>query len=297
MASTTPTAPAQVGKGQAVHYVRKDSFHSHAIGCGRLVATELTEQQAAGRKECGPCKRAVQALTAEQPAEQVPTAPVAKEDAAPAESAYDWGRRWEAQSLATNQVIAERAQGILVQAGAAEAADGRPGFHFKVNHLAVTLYARDADGQHSADMLDQFGAFLELRDWYATPGEGAFDGPRLAILPPAGQAEEVVLEGKRRREAAEEAHRDEEAAVNARAREAARCVHADACGFQPLMPEDGGDRPIAWTFRTYVGAGMSRYGVVTVAGQVAPVGLYEYVTTAERAYRQHLTEQAPAARA
>ncbi|MEV6133082.1 hypothetical protein AB0M05_40890 [Streptomyces violaceusniger] len=66
------TAPAQVGNGNAVHYVRKDAFHTHTIGCNRRVSRELTDQQAAGRKECGACKRAVEALVAEQSAEQAP---------------------------------------------------------------------------------------------------------------------------------------------------------------------------------------------------------------------------------
>ncbi|MFK0063390.1 hypothetical protein ACIQTN_29695 [Streptomyces werraensis] len=86
--ATIPTAPAQVGKGTAVHYVRKDEFHAKTIGCGRLVANELTERQAAGRKECGPCKRAVQALAPEQPAEQTPAADApTQEPTAPAEAA------------------------------------------------------------------------------------------------------------------------------------------------------------------------------------------------------------------
>ncbi|MGW2657028.1 hypothetical protein ACWC1D_25650 [Streptomyces sp. NPDC001478] len=67
--STITTAPAQVGNGNAAHYVRKDALHSHTIGCNRLVSQELTAQQAADRKECIPCKRAVEALAAERLAE------------------------------------------------------------------------------------------------------------------------------------------------------------------------------------------------------------------------------------
>ncbi|MFG2779271.1 hypothetical protein ACGFY7_15665 [Streptomyces prunicolor] len=37
-------------------------------------------------------------------------------------------------------------------------------------------------------------------------------------------------------------------------------------------------------------AGSSRYGIVTRLGEVAPVGLHEYRTTAERAYRRHEKE-------
>ncbi|GAA0574788.1 hypothetical protein [Streptomyces mordarskii] len=78
LANTAP-APAQVGNGNAVHYVRKDAFHAHTIGCNRRVSRELTEQQAAGRKECGSCKRATEALAAEQPTEQAPAAEAAPE--------------------------------------------------------------------------------------------------------------------------------------------------------------------------------------------------------------------------
>ncbi|MFD8509667.1 hypothetical protein ACFV27_00775 [Streptomyces antimycoticus] len=69
------------------------------------------------------------------------------------------------------------------------------------------------------------------------------------------------------------------------ARAAAQCVHPDACGFQPLY-NPGEDEPVAWTFRVSHGAA-SRYGVVTRNAEVSPIGLYEYPTTAERAYRQH----------
>ncbi|MFJ5534920.1 hypothetical protein [Streptomyces sp. NPDC093261] len=72
------------------------------------------------------------------------------------------------------------------------------------------------------------------------------------------------------------------------AREAATRVHPDACGFQPIH-NPGEDEPVAWTFRTGHGAG-SRYGVVTRTTEVSPVGLYEYPTTAERAWRRHEAE-------
>ncbi|WP_437064632.1 hypothetical protein [Streptomyces sp. enrichment culture] len=72
------------------------------------------------------------------------------------------------------------------------------------------------------------------------------------------------------------------------AREAATRVHPDASGFQPIH-NPGEDEPVAWTFRTGHGAG-SRYGVVTRTAEVSPVGLYEYPTTAERAWRRHEAE-------
>ncbi|MFE0133275.1 hypothetical protein ACFWY6_17150 [Streptomyces sp. NPDC059037] len=38
--SAITTAPVQVDNGKAVHYVRKDAFHSHTIGCGRRVSRD-----------------------------------------------------------------------------------------------------------------------------------------------------------------------------------------------------------------------------------------------------------------
>ncbi|MEU3640974.1 hypothetical protein AB0H23_32715 [Streptomyces albogriseolus] len=73
------------------------------------------------------------------------------------------------------------------------------------------------------------------------------------------------------------------------ARDAAKSAHADACGFQPIH-NTGEDEPVAWTFRTGHGA-RTRYGVVTRTAEVAPIGLYEYPTTAEIAYHQHTAQQ------
>ncbi|MFM9590742.1 hypothetical protein ACKI16_29570 [Streptomyces scabiei] len=66
------------------------------------------------------------------------------------------------------------------------------------------------------------------------------------------------------------------------ARSAALAAHSDAHAFTPFT-RHGEDHTAGWTFRTGHGAG-ARYGVVTAACQVAGVGLYEYRTTAERAY-------------
>jgi hypothetical protein len=73
------------------------------------------------------------------------------------------------------------------------------------------------------------------------------------------------------------------------AHDAARRVHADAHQFQPVH-HLGEDEPCAWSFRTGHGHG-ARYGIVTRRAEVSPVGLYEYRTTAERAYRQHDAEE------
>lgn len=66
------------------------------------------------------------------------------------------------------------------------------------------------------------------------------------------------------------------------ARDAAQRVHPDASRFQPVHRPDE-DEPSAWSFATAYGAG-TRYGIVTRLAEVSPVGLYEYRTTAERAF-------------
>lgn len=71
------------------------------------------------------------------------------------------------------------------------------------------------------------------------------------------------------------------ALVEEEAHGAARAIHADAHEFQPVARPGG--EVVGWSFRTGYGA-RARYGVVTVAAQIAPVGLFEYRTTAERAF-------------
>lgn len=66
--------------------------------------------------------------------------------------------------------------------------------------------------------------------------------------------------------------------------DAARRVHADAHTFRSFHRR-GEETPAGWTFRTSYGAS-ARYGVVTPRGDVASIGLYEYSTTAERAFLQ-----------
>ncbi|MFF3096775.1 hypothetical protein [Streptomyces cyaneofuscatus] len=67
------------------------------------------------------------------------------------------------------------------------------------------------------------------------------------------------------------------------AHDAARAVHPEANGFTGIYLLDS-PAPVAWSFR--VGNGdTARYGVVTVECQVAPIGLYEYRVTAERAFQ------------
>lgn len=78
------------------------------------------------------------------------------------------------------------------------------------------------------------------------------------------------------------ATRDECEALR-RAKTAALATHKGAHTFRPFH-RTGEQAPAGWTFRVGFGA-HARYGVATAEG-VAPVGLYEYATTAERAFHQ-----------
>ncbi|WP_030672362.1 hypothetical protein [Streptomyces sp. NRRL B-1347] len=82
------------------------------------------------------------------------------------------------------------------------------------------------------------------------------------------------------------AHRPEEqmpTSAQARARRAVLHVHPNAHSLQSFHWPDG--VRAGWTFRVNRGA-TARYGVVTADAGIAPVGLHEYATTAERAFWQ-----------
>lgn len=64
---------------------------------------------------------------------------------------------------------------------------------------------------------------------------------------------------------------------------AALATHEGAHCFRPFH-RPGEEQPAGWTFRVGFSA-HARYGVTTPEG-VAPIGLYEYATTAERAFHQ-----------
>ncbi len=66
------------------------------------------------------------------------------------------------------------------------------------------------------------------------------------------------------------------------AKAAARAVHPGAHDFQAVA-RSGDCAVIGWSFRAGHGH-RARYGVVTAAEVLSPVGLYEYRTTAERAH-------------
>ncbi|MDH6489622.1 hypothetical protein [Streptomyces sp. SAI-127] len=248
MASTTPTAPAQVGKGQAVHYVRKDSFHSHTIGCGRLVATELTEQQAAGRKACGPCKRALEALTAEQPAEQAPA--TSAEDARAAKIA-DIERR-------VHPVEADTVT-------AATMFD--PELTYYADGTRVVMRAKDTE--RTGTTFGKAGSGL--------PNVYAYQ----AVRWDDGDADLIAPHVLHRADQDAEAHR-QELVTEVAARTLVLSAHATAHSFQPVDQPDG--ERIAWTFRTGNGAS-ARYRWVSTRNVLSDGNGSEYRWQAEQAAR------------
>ncbi len=72
MATTIPTAAAQVGEGRIPHKVRTDGFHALAL-CGRRVSRQYDERDAAKFVSfCKGCEKAEAVLLAETPAEEAP---------------------------------------------------------------------------------------------------------------------------------------------------------------------------------------------------------------------------------
>ncbi|MEV7512124.1 hypothetical protein AB0O57_29625 [Streptomyces sp. NPDC091201] len=116
--------------------------------------------------------------------------------------AYEENALLEAQILATNTVIAERATEALRDAGHQPAQDGQDGFLFRVNHLVVGLYAQADEAKSARDALDSYGWALVERGWMTEDRYG-IHGSYLAVLPPAADARAMVEEGARRREATE----------------------------------------------------------------------------------------------
>jgi hypothetical protein len=233
----------------------------------------------------------VEATPAAEPVDEAPTADEQRETEADrirsevAAEARETAAKLEAQALATNEVITDRARGLLALGGHAEHADDRAGFRFRVNHLGVRLYAVDATGTEltGADLDAAFDAYtetLEAQGWYVRLGDG-FHGSSLSLLPPAGQAEEVVAEGKRRREAAEADaqptipdHWKDDVAREIGARAAALLAHTNAANFKPAVNLAG--KTIGWTFSVGHGSNCG-FGFVTLGGRVShPTELREY---------------------
>ncbi|MGX5184947.1 hypothetical protein ACWKT5_19490 [Streptomyces avermitilis] len=254
--SAITTAPAQVGNGKAVHYVRKDSFHSHTIGCKRQVSRELTAQEAAGGKACGPCKRAVEALAAEPSAEnEAPAGNVAEQvPATPAEDARapkvaDIERR--VRPLAADTVTAA----TMFDPELTYYADGtRVVMRAKGNERTGTTFGM-ADGTAP----------------YAYQAVRWDDGGADLVAP------HVLHRADRDAEA-----RREELVTEVAARTLVLAAHVTAHSFQPVDQPDG--ERIAWTFRTGHGA-RARYHWVSARNVLSMGPGSEYRWQAEQSAR------------
>ncbi|GAB2966013.1 hypothetical protein GCM10023080_029780 [Streptomyces pseudoechinosporeus] len=118
-------------------------------------------------------------------------------------SSREFGERLEAQQRATNEVIAERAASLLAEAGHTARAEGREGYRFDVDHLAVRVRAEYANGETWQDAMDEYEELLDASGWSTTAGRSVRFGAHLSVTPPYELAKEMVLEGKRRLEALE----------------------------------------------------------------------------------------------
>lgn len=94
----------------------------------------------------------------------------------------------------------------------------------------------------------------------------------------------AILQTRLTRQQARAAVTREEIEALRLAKAAALLAHEGAHTFRPFC-RPGEEAPAGWTFRVGFGA-HARYGVTTAADGVAPIGLYEYATTAERAFHQ-----------
>lgn len=253
MASTTPTTPAQVGNGKAVHYVRKDAFHAETIGCGRTVTRELTAQEAADRKECGPCKRAVQALVAEQSADQQTPAVPAAEDAEQARAAKVADIEQRVLSLDADLVTAPTMFD--------------PELTYYVDGTRVVMRAKGAERSGTT-----FGMA-----WSGLPNVYAYQ----AVRWDDGDADLIAPHVLHRAEQADDACR-QDLVTEVATRSLVLSHHVTAHAFQPVDQPDG--ERIAWTFRTGHGAS-ARYHWVSVRGVVTSDNGCEYRWQAEQSAR------------
>ncbi|MFJ4880123.1 hypothetical protein ACIP93_33615 [Streptomyces sp. NPDC088745] len=106
-----------------------------------------------------------------------------------ARTAYAHGVRLEAQQLATNQVIEERAREALAAALHPEAAEGRAGFVFRTNHLAVCLRGVTFEGDDWPLLTEALRLHLEQEGWFVEPSRSF--GVRIT---PPGDLVELVRE-------------------------------------------------------------------------------------------------------
>ncbi|MBL1115354.1 hypothetical protein JK364_23575 [Streptomyces sp. 110] len=245
--SAITTAPAQVGNGKAVHYVRKDAFHSYTIGCGRLVSRELTAQEAADRKACGPCKRAVEVLATEPPAET-------EAPAAPAED-----------DQATKVADIERRVRPLDADTVTAATMFDPELTYYADGTRVVMRAQDAERTGTT-----FGM-----------AHGAAAYAYQAVCWVDGGADLVAPHVLHRADQDDQARR-QELVTEVAARTLVLASHATAHVFQPVDLPDG--ERIAWTFRTGHGA-RARYHWVSVCNIISQGDGSEYRWQADQAAR------------
>ncbi|MGW3971052.1 hypothetical protein ACWEFD_17355 [Streptomyces ardesiacus] len=238
--SAITTAPAQVGNGKAVHYVRKDAFHSHTIGCGRLVSRELTAQEAADRKACGPCKRAVEVLATEPPAEtEAPAADTAEQTpAAPAED-----------DQAAKVADIERRVRPLDADTVTTATMFDPELTYYTDGTRVVMRAKDTERTGTT-----FGV-----------ADGAAPYAYQAVRWDNGGADLVAPHVLHRADQDDQARR-QELVTEVAARTLVMASHISAHSFQPVDLPDG--EHIAWTFRTGRGA-RARYRWVSTRNVVS----------------------------
>ncbi|MFE2184154.1 hypothetical protein [Streptomyces sp. NPDC059455] len=101
--------------------------------------------------------------------------------------------RLEAQQLATNQVIEERARESLAAVLHQAAGEGKAGFVFHTNHLAVRLRGVNSYGEEWPLLTEALQLHLEHYGWFVEPAQ--CHGVRIT---PGGDVAEIVREGQRR---------------------------------------------------------------------------------------------------
>ncbi|MET8696861.1 hypothetical protein ABZV65_30475 [Streptomyces bauhiniae] len=138
-----------------------------------------------------------------RPSELRPATDTAEQERARARQTRAHAVRLEAQQLGTNQVIEEEARAVLESGGVhREVVPGSSGYRFRTNHLAVRLYALDAQGENWEERVTYYALRLERHNWHVT-NKTDQHGPHLILLPP-DDVTAVVSEGRRR--ARENAH-------------------------------------------------------------------------------------------
>ncbi|MEV8600981.1 hypothetical protein AB0465_14000 [Streptomyces griseoviridis] len=251
--SAITTAPVHAGNGKAVHYVRKDAFHSHTIGCGRLVSRELTAQEAADRKVCGPCKHAVEVLATEPPAETEALAVGAAEQA-PAAPAED--------DQAAKVTDIERRVRPLDADTVTAATMFDPELTYYTDGTRVVMRAKDTERTGTTFGMAEGAASYAYQAVRWDDGGADLVAPH--VLHRADQARRQVL------------------VTEVAARTLVLASRATAHAFQPVDLPDG--KRIAWTFRTGHGA-RARYHWVSVRNIIGQGDGSEYRWQADQAAR------------